>query len=211
MLGHAKATRDARGEVAIRKNVHKRQKGLRALSAPTSSAVDRMSPDACKTGTLSAPAAVYTSILGTNFFSAVMVIFGAGGRSSNSACTAGRSEFGCRAHTALTTAGSRRSAGGPEIRAWTARPYDAYSANSCARAMSFNFLASMSTVLRWDWDCLCVASSAAAIASCHRVTSSSLLRLTLTIRSRRATASAAIPPPPSSPGNSRRETACVSM
>jgi hypothetical protein len=44
----------------------------------------------------SGPAAAHTSIFRTAFLGAVMVIAGAGGRSSNGACTDGRSASGFR-------------------------------------------------------------------------------------------------------------------
>jgi hypothetical protein len=98
----------------------------------------------------SCPAAEHTSILRAAFLSAVMVILGVEGRSYNSARTAGRSASGCRAHTSETTAGSRRSAGEPAMRVWTARRYDACSANACARAKSLTLLASVLYAILWD-------------------------------------------------------------
>jgi hypothetical protein len=55
MLGRAKATHNARGEVAVRTDLQKSQENLRALSTPPYPAVDRMSPDTCRTGMRPAP------------------------------------------------------------------------------------------------------------------------------------------------------------
>jgi hypothetical protein len=55
------------------------------LSTHPSPAVDLMSLYTCRTGMPSGPAAAQTSIFRTAFFSAVIVIVGAGGRSSNGA------------------------------------------------------------------------------------------------------------------------------
>jgi hypothetical protein len=52
------------------------------LSAPPSPAVSRMSPDTCRTGMLSCPAAVHTSNFLVSVLSAVMLVIGAAGRSS---------------------------------------------------------------------------------------------------------------------------------
>jgi hypothetical protein len=75
------------------------------------------------------------------------MVLRAGGKTSNGARTAGYSASECGARTGARAVGSCRSAADRYMRTWTARRYDACSANAGARAKSLNLVITRSTAV----------------------------------------------------------------